>query len=143
MEFTSEVAPRVVFETLRRTWPLESKHAKDEARPTVIVILKPPGQVGELSKNGYALKAELKWDIKIYREVQKFVRDTAKSRLSMQLSYAKQIPTEIDTVCELSAQKYNFLYNYKDCWPTRDMLIMMLKNSSRGARQSQQRSARG
>ena len=68
MEFTSEVAPRVAFETLRMTWPSESKHVKDEARPTV--ILKPPGQVAELSKNGYALKAELKWDIKLYNEVQ-------------------------------------------------------------------------
>lgn len=71
MEFTPELMPRLTYETLRMVWAPETlidtpKHANDD-RPAVYP--KPPGQVSELSKGGYSLRGELRWDNALYCEV--------------------------------------------------------------------------
>lgn len=72
MEFTPEIAPKLTYETLRMLWPSERPIEPLEDRKAKVgpgVIAKPPGQVTEISKGGYSLKAELQWDKSLYNAV--------------------------------------------------------------------------
>ncbi|KZP09281.1 hypothetical protein FIBSPDRAFT_900648 [Athelia psychrophila] len=124
MEFTPELMPRLTYETLRMVWAPETlidtpKHANDD-RPAVYP--KPPGQVSELSKGGYSLRGELRWDNALYCEVHGFVLEAVKSHLNTQISYSSQSQVTINRN-----------------WPTRDMLKIILKNSSQAARRTKKR----
>ncbi|KAF9521721.1 hypothetical protein CPB83DRAFT_900339 [Crepidotus variabilis] len=104
------------------------------APPPLVLIPKPQGQAGALSRGGYSLRKVLKWDPKQYVSVQNYTRErikhyVQKGELQPGRSITKQPSKIILTIQTEIATEFPFLLRYEDNWPTRDIMSRYLSKA--------------
>ncbi|KDR79750.1 hypothetical protein GALMADRAFT_136361 [Galerina marginata CBS 339.88] len=97
-------------------------------------IKKPKGDVSRIGRGGYNLHDKLGWNQRTYDNVLALVSKLAKEMLDTSQSYRGQSRKKVQSLMDLVRKEHEFMKDYEDDWPVRDMLKTYLKNSSQTAR---------
>ncbi|KAF8217244.1 hypothetical protein K438DRAFT_1954091 [Mycena galopus ATCC 62051] len=100
--------------------------------------MKPPGQPNRPGSGGYNLEQHLLqicgWSSEEFIEVQNKVHTLAGEKLDTSISYQKQRKATLNSICETVKKEHPIARGFDQCWVTRDILKVHLKNTSEASR---------
>ncbi|TFY80197.1 hypothetical protein EWM64_g3814 [Hericium alpestre] len=96
--------------------------------PAPSLIPRPSGPTGRLSRGGFSLHQELKWDESRYEAVKSIVKGLSEEHLRPDLSYTLQDEPSLQQVCEALLDCFSFLHGYEKDWVVEEFIKAKLHN---------------
>ncbi|KAJ3499700.1 hypothetical protein NMY22_g19487 [Coprinellus aureogranulatus] len=88
------------------------------------------------------LEVKLGWPAAQFSDFTNLVQTECMNRLNTSLSYIKQDKHTVQLICEIAEREINGLKHYENLWPARNMIIVVLRQTSGEARKNKIASSR-